>query len=81
MDRITEALVEARKVAGLTQRQLAEHLGVTQATVANIERGKRPLPRERIAGLPRVIRNRVIDAALEVHRAAIAELRELRRQP
>jgi transcriptional regulator with XRE-family HTH domain len=81
VDRITEALIEARKQAGLTQRELAEYLGVAQATVANIERGKRPLPRERIAGLPKEIRRRVIDAALDEHRAAVAELKRLRRQP
>jgi len=31
-------LVEARKLAGLTQRQLAERLGVTQSQVARIEK-------------------------------------------
>ena len=31
-------LVEARKLAGLTQKQLAERLGVSQAQVARIEK-------------------------------------------
>jgi len=71
MDRVTEALVKARKAAGLTQRQLAEHLGIRQPTLAEIEKGRRPLPRERYGKLPRAIRRRVIDAA-------IAELKALR---
>jgi transcriptional regulator with XRE-family HTH domain len=71
MDRVTQALVEARKAAGLTQQQLAEHLGVRQPTLAAIEKGKRPLPRERYAKLPKAIRRRVVDAA-------IAELKALR---
>jgi transcriptional regulator with XRE-family HTH domain len=81
VDRVTQALVEARKQAGLTQKQLAEHLGVAQATLADVERGRRPLPRERIAKLPKEIRRRVIDAALDELRRQTAELRELRRQP
>lgn len=35
------ALYEARKAAGLTQKQLAEKLGTTQANIAELERGKR----------------------------------------
>ena len=69
--RIREALVEARKAAGLTQRQLAEQLGVRQPTLADIERGKRPLPYERLVKLPKEIRRRVIDTM-------IAELKALR---
>jgi transcriptional regulator with XRE-family HTH domain len=71
MDRITQALVEARKAAGLTQQQLAEHLGISQPTLAQIETGRRPLPRERYGRLPKAIRRRVVDAA-------IAELKALR---
>ena len=71
MDRVTQALVEARKVAGLTQQQLADHLGIRQPTLAAIEKGRRPLLRERYARLPKTIRRRVIDAA-------IAELKTLR---
>jgi transcriptional regulator with XRE-family HTH domain len=71
MDRITQVLVEARKAAGLTQQQLAEHLGIAQPTLAQIETGRRPLPRERYGKLPKAIRRRVVDAA-------IAELKALR---
>jgi transcriptional regulator with XRE-family HTH domain len=38
------ALRERRKAAGLTQAALAAKLGVTQAAVAQWERGKRPVP-------------------------------------
>jgi DNA-binding XRE family transcriptional regulator len=69
MSRVAEVLVEARKAAGLTQRQLAELIGVTQATLANIELGKRPLPRERMAKLPPAIRRKVIDAVIAEFRA------------
>ena len=64
MDRVTQALVEARKVAGLTQQQLADHLGIRQPTLAAIEKGRRPFPRERYGQLPKAIRRRVVDAAI-----------------
>jgi transcriptional regulator with XRE-family HTH domain len=37
---ISSVLVEARRRAGLTQRQLAERAKTAQSVVANIERGK-----------------------------------------
>ncbi len=36
-----EVLVEARKAAGLTQRELAARLGRPYSVIANIERGER----------------------------------------
>jgi len=78
MDRVTEALVEARKAAKLTQHQLADHLGIGQSNLADIERGRRPFPRERIAKLPKEIRRHVIDAAIDELRHQIAELRAMR---
>ncbi len=38
---LTTALIGARKAAGMTQRDLAQHLGCQPATVANIETGQR----------------------------------------
>lgn len=35
------SLYEARKAAGLTQKQIAEKLGTTQANIAELERGRR----------------------------------------
>ena len=78
MSSITDVLIEARKAAGITQQQLAEHLGVTQGTLADVERGRRPFPRERIAKLPKAIRRQVINAAIDELRHQIAELRAMR---
>ena len=36
----------ARRLLGLTQRKLAEHLGVHPQTISDRERGKNPLTRE-----------------------------------
>ncbi|MCO5297807.1 MAG: helix-turn-helix domain-containing protein [Fimbriimonadaceae bacterium] len=36
-------LVRAREAAGLTQRELAELLGVSQPRIAQVERGSRPM--------------------------------------
>jgi transcriptional regulator with XRE-family HTH domain len=44
-------LAEARAAAGLTQAQLAERLGVSQVTILDWEKGKRPVPRERVPAL------------------------------
>jgi len=73
-----KALADARKSSGLTQRQLAEHLGIAQGTLADIERGRRPLPRDRLVKLPDPIRRRVIAAAIDELRHQIAELKALR---
>jgi transcriptional regulator with XRE-family HTH domain len=37
-------LREERKRLGLTQRQVADHLGVSQQFVSQMERGVRPIP-------------------------------------
>ena len=39
--RIGERIQQARKAAGLSQKELAERLGVTQTVIGNIERGER----------------------------------------
>ena len=65
MDAITQALIDARKSAGLTQSQLAETLGWSQSTLADIERGRRALPRAIYSKLPAHIRNAVIDVAIK----------------
>ncbi len=40
---VAKALIEARKSANLTQKQVAERMGTTQSVVARMEAGK-PLP-------------------------------------
>lgn len=43
LDHDPESLVWARKQAGFTQKQLAEHLGVSAGHMSEIESGKRNL--------------------------------------
>jgi DNA-binding XRE family transcriptional regulator len=40
---IAKVLIEARSIANLTQKQVADRMGTTQSVVARIESGK-PLP-------------------------------------
>jgi len=40
---IAEALIQARKSANLTQKQVAERMGTTQSVIARMESGK-PFP-------------------------------------
>ncbi len=53
------ALYEARKSAGLTQKQLAEKLGTTQANIAELERGKRNITFSTLAKYARACGKRV----------------------
>jgi transcriptional regulator with XRE-family HTH domain len=78
MNRVTEALIEARRQAGLTQQQLAELLGITQPTLADIERGRRRLSTKHYRQLPDAIRGQVIDAAIRELRGRIEELEAVR---
>jgi len=48
-----QLLREARRRAGLTQRQLASRAGVTQPTIARIERGQVEASLERVLELVR----------------------------
>src|SRR5262249_21923850 len=74
MAAIAKKLAEARNAAGLTQQQLADLLGITQPTVADIESGRRPLSRKHYGRLPPSIRDRVIDISIDELREQIAEL-------
>jgi predicted transcriptional regulator len=77
---IGQALKAARREMRMTQLELARHLGCAQSFIADIERGIKPLPRDQYNKLPDQIRRKVIAAAIDEHRAAIAELKALRRQ-
>ncbi len=37
---VMQAMIDARKSAGLTQKQLSEKTGITQADISNLESGK-----------------------------------------
>lgn len=48
-------LADAREAAGLTQRQLADALGISQAHLHETEHGRRPLPVARWAAAVRAL--------------------------
>lgn len=45
---IYEALREAREIRGLEQKQVAEHLGTTQAQISRYENGAIDMPAKRL---------------------------------
>ena len=49
------ALRGARKREGLTQKQLADLLGISQAHISEMERGKRPIGKEMARRLAKVM--------------------------
>ena len=53
------ALYNARKSAGLTQKQLAEKLGTSQANIAELEKGKRNITFSTLAKYARACGKRV----------------------
>jgi transcriptional regulator with XRE-family HTH domain len=69
-----DALRGARKSAGLTQRQIAEMLGITPQFVNDIEHGKRALGEKYLPLLPPVMRTIVATAMMDEHRAAITRI-------
>jgi Zn-dependent peptidase ImmA (M78 family)/DNA-binding XRE family transcriptional regulator len=51
-----DRIKQARELAGLTQQELAEHIGVQQAWVAKIENGRKPPSSELMAAIARQVR-------------------------
>ncbi len=64
MSRITDALRDARRKAGLTQRDLAETLGLSPQFMNDVELGRRELPERHYHALPGPIRHAVVAAAI-----------------
>jgi transcriptional regulator with XRE-family HTH domain len=56
MQAIAARIIELRKDAGLTQKQLAEELGVTQPVISGIERGELRVHGELIVELSRLLK-------------------------
>lgn len=48
-------LKNKREAAGLTQQQLAEFIGWSQAMVAQVENGARPMPQNRVEDVERAV--------------------------
>jgi transcriptional regulator with XRE-family HTH domain len=65
MSKVTETLRKARIAANVSQRELAELIGLTPQFLSDIERGRREFPVQRLADLPNPIRTAVVKAALE----------------
>jgi transcriptional regulator with XRE-family HTH domain len=78
---LDEVLRRARLEARLSQRELAQEAGVTQATVARIERGQTSPRYDTVVKLLRVcsveLMPRRLEAGLGVDRTAIRELLRL----
>ncbi len=49
---IAQAMIDARKESGLTQKQLSERTGIAQADISKLERGMRIFRRARRGSLP-----------------------------
>jgi transcriptional regulator with XRE-family HTH domain len=81
MDRIPDALRQARRATGMTQARLAAELGVSQALINQIERGKRALAERHYEKLPPLIRDAVIDAVKGDLRDRIARLNSIGKDP
>jgi transcriptional regulator with XRE-family HTH domain len=56
MQRVGQRIAEARAVTGLSQQQLAAHLGLTRSSVANIEGGRQSVDAVQLAQLARALR-------------------------
>mgnify|MGYP001599507943 CR=1 FL=1 len=72
--KVADALRNARVSAGLTQRQIAEMLGVTPQFICDIELERRVLGEKYLPLLPPGIRVLVTWAMVNEHRSTIARL-------
>jgi len=72
--KVADALRKSRVSAGLTQRQVAEMLGVTPQFMSDIEQGRRALGEKYLHKLPDAIRASVISAMVNEHKSAIARI-------
>jgi len=74
---VADALRNSRVSAGLTQRQVAEMLGVTPQFMSDIEQGRRALGEKYLAKLPPGMRKRVASAMMDEHQNAISRIGEV----
>lgn len=74
MQTIASALKNARITSYLTQRQVADALGITPQFVSDIENGRRDLTEKYIELLPETMRHVVRQAFIAQHQSAIERL-------
>ncbi len=72
--KVADALRRSRISAGLTQRQVAEMLGITPQFMSDIEQGRRALGEKYISKLPPVMRAFVATAMMDEHKTAISRI-------
>ena len=73
---VSEALVAARQSAGLSQKEVAEALGISQSFLSDIEKGRRIFGERHVAALPASMRRIVADAMVAEHKESIARIQE-----
>jgi transcriptional regulator with XRE-family HTH domain len=72
---VGETLLVARRRAGLSQKDLADAIGVSGTFVSYIEYGRAPFPPERLDRLPEGVREAVAEAMIAEAEAKIERLR------
>jgi transcriptional regulator with XRE-family HTH domain len=72
--KVADALRNSRISAGLTQRQVAEMLGVTPQFMSDIEQGRRALGEKYLSMLPDDMRRIVARAMVSEHETAISRI-------
>lgn len=72
--RVAIALRNSRISAGLTQKQVAEALGVTPQFISDLEKDRRALGEKYLPMLPPVMRAFVSEAMMNEHRSAISRI-------
>lgn len=72
---VADILVSARRAAGLSQKDVAEALGISPTFLSDIERGRRAFGEKHLPALPSAMRGPVADALLAEHTKAIARIK------
>jgi len=72
---IGSIMADARKAAGLTQKAVAEQLGISAQYLCDLELNRRPFPIARVKDLPPTIRSKVAAAMLS---ARLGEANQLK---
>ena len=71
---IGETLRQARKAVGLTQKQIADMLGVSRQFANDLERDRRAFAEKYLPDLPPAVRGPVAEALMNQHHEAISRL-------